>query len=244
MAYQSHFRRYEIKYLLTQEEKARVLAAMEPYMVLDQYGRTTVRNLYYDTDNYRLIRRSLEKPVYKEKLRLRSYTQAQPDSPVFVELKKKYNGVVYKRRIRLPEQTATAWLDRGVHWEKTGQIVQEIDYFLDYYGSLRPRVFLAYDREAYYCRDGSDFRVTFDDRILCRRDRLSLCCEPDGISLLAPGQVLMEVKTAGGIPLWMCRVLTREGIRKTSFSKYGKAYETMIFTGGYDYAGNNFSGTV
>lgn len=104
MAFQTVFKRYELKYMLTLEQKAKVLAAMEPYMELDKYGRTTIRNIYYDTDTYLLIRRSIEKTAYKEKLRIRSYSRADKDSTVFVELKKKYQSVVYKRRISLPEE--------------------------------------------------------------------------------------------------------------------------------------------
>lgn len=91
MGFQTVFKRYEIKYMLTQEQKQKVLKAMEPYMALDEYGRTTIRNIYFDTDNYRLIRRSIDKPAYKEKLRVRSYAQADADSTVFVELKKSIN---------------------------------------------------------------------------------------------------------------------------------------------------------
>ena len=109
MAYQSVFKRYELKYLLTQEQKERVLEAMAPYMELDKYGRTTIRNLYYDTDSFRLIRHSIEKPAYKEKLRIRSYSKADPYSPVFVELKKKYDSVVYKRRLAMAETEAIGW---------------------------------------------------------------------------------------------------------------------------------------
>lgn len=110
MAYQNTFKRYELKYLLTDEQKSRIVSLMMPYMALDQYGRTTIRNLYFDTDNFRLIRRSLERPVYKEKLRLRSYRQISPEDPAFVEIKKKYDRVVYKRRVALPQHQAVAWL--------------------------------------------------------------------------------------------------------------------------------------
>ena len=113
MSFQTVFQRYELKYLLTQEQKKKILQAMAPYMELDQYGRTTIRNLYFDTGNYRLARHSIEKPSYKEKLRVRSYSQADPESPVFVELKKKYRNVVYKRRIALPEKEAMEWLQGG-----------------------------------------------------------------------------------------------------------------------------------
>lgn len=108
MAIQTVFERFELKYMLTLEQKEQVLCVMEPYMKLDQYGRTTIRNLYYDTDDYRLVQKAIERPVYKEKLRVRSYDRAEPDSTVFVELKKKFHSTVYKRRLALSEQTATA----------------------------------------------------------------------------------------------------------------------------------------
>ena len=229
MAYQTIFKRYELKYLLTDEQKRAVLDAMSPYMRLDKYGRTTIRNLYYDTDTYRLIRRSIEKPAYKEKLRIRSYARATHDSTVFVELKKKYKHVVYKRRVSLPEAEAMAWLGGGRHCGMHTQICNEIDYFLQYYGALHPAVFLSYEREAYYALDGSDFRVTFDENILCRRDDLSLTSDVGGTPILEPGRTLMELKCSGGIPLWMAHTLSAQHIYKTSFSKYGTAYTNMIF---------------
>ncbi len=229
MAFQTIFKRYELKYMLTLAQKQRVLTAMKPYMKLDKYGRTTIRNLYFDTDTYLLIRRSIEKPTYKEKLRIRSYSKADADSTVFVELKKKFKHVVYKRRISLSEAEAVKWLSGEKHTEKHTQISNEIDYFIKYYGTLHPTVFLSYEREAYYSNDGSDFRVTFDDNILCRGEELSLQSDAYGTPILPEGKVLMEIKCSGGIPLWMTEVLSKEKIYKTSFSKYGTAYRTLIF---------------
>ena len=230
MAFQTVFERYEVKYLLTVEQKAALLQAMEPHMQLDQYGRTTIRNIYFDTDNYRLIRHSLEKPAYKEKLRIRSYSVAEPEDPVFVELKKKYDSVVYKRRVVMPQHQAMGWLCDGATHPDRSQITDEIDYFCTFYQNLRPTVFLSYDREAYYCVDGTDFRVTFDENILSRRENLSLAAPIGGASLLPEGMVLLELKTPGGIPLWMSRFLSRQQIFKTSFSKYGTAYRDQIFS--------------
>ena len=228
MAYQAVFKRYELKYMLTASQKEALLQVMAPYMALDQYGRTTIRNIYFDTENYRLIRRSIEKPVYKEKLRIRSYRKTEKKDKVFVELKKKYNGVVYKRRISMPQQQAMDWICDGTDAPDT-QIGREIEYFRNYYTGLHPAVYLSYEREAYYCKDGGDFRVTFDDHIYARQDRLSLAETADGKALLPEGMVLMEIKTSGGIPLWMTKYLTENRIFKTTFSKYGTAYQTMIF---------------
>ena len=229
MAIQTIFKRYELKYLLTQRQKDLILQAMAPHMNPDPYGRTTIRNIYFDTDLYRVIRRSIERPTYKEKLRIRSYRQAEGDSTVFVELKKKYDSVVYKRRIPLSNREAMQWLSRQCPCSVDTQISREIDYFLDFYGALKPTMFLSYDREAYYATDGSDFRVTFDSRILCRQNDLDLGAAVDGVPILEEGKVLMELKCSGGIPLWMVEVLSRERIYKTSFSKYGAAYEQLIF---------------
>ena len=228
MAFQTVFKRYELKYLLTHEQKKHILGIMSPYMKPDDYGRTTIRNVYFDTDNYRLIRRSIEKPIYKEKLRIRSYTQASPDSTVFVELKKKYDKVVYKRRLALPEEAAMRWTCGDAPCPVDSQISREIDYFLGFYGALRPTIFLSYDREAYFDREDGDFRVTFDQNILCRRTDLSLTSPAYGEPILDERMVLMELKCAGGIPLWMARALSEERLYKTSFSKYGTAYERYI----------------
>ena len=235
MSYKNVFRRYELKYLLTEAQKDAVLSGMEGHMMLDRYGRTTIRNLYFDNESYRLIRRSLEKPDYKEKLRIRSYQQSTSDSTVFVELKKKYNGVVYKRRVDVTEAEAMAWVGEGASAPRDTQITREIDYFMSHYGRLYPSVYLSYEREAYYDVEGSDFRVTFDDNIFARRDRLSLCEEADGLPILPNGRVLMEIKCPGAIPLWMVDLLSSHRIYKTSFSKYGRAYTEYILPTLSDY---------
>ena len=237
MANQNIFQRYELKYILTLEQKERLLRGMAPYMSMDKFGRDTIRNIYFDTDHYRLIRHSIERPVYKEKLRVRSYRLAKPNTKVYVELKKKYQSIVYKRRISLPEQDAMDWLCSPITTSLASshpnvpdlQIAREIEYFRTYYETLHPAVFLSYEREAFYALDGSDFRVTFDDHVLVRQDNLSLKFDVGGQSILDEGKVLMEIKTSGGIPLWMTRLLTQEKIYKTSFSKYGTAYQTIIY---------------
>ena len=229
MAFQTVFKRYELKYLLTDGQRQRVMTAIEPFMEKDSYGKTTIRNIYFDTDSYALIRRSIEKPAYKEKLRIRSYRQAEPDSTVFVELKKKYQSVVYKRRLSLSESEAMAWVTGACPISKETQISREIDYFRSLYGKLSPKVFLSYERDAFYSKDDKSFRVTFDTNILCRTTDLSLTSEAYGEQILPNNTCLMEIKCSGGMPLWMARLLSEERIYKTSFSKYGAAYSTLIF---------------
>ncbi len=232
MGYQFCFERYEIKYLLTYAQRDALLDYIRPYMAPDQYGRTTIRNLYYDTQSYLLIRRSIEKPVYKEKLRIRSYHRAGAEDTVLVELKKKFQKVVYKRRLAMPQEKALAWLAGDDTFAPEGQIAREVASFRNYYGDLRPTVYLSYEREAFYSLDGSEFRLTLDDTILARQGNLSLDSEPSGTPLLPEGMVMLELKSPGALPLWIVRFLSEHKIYKTSFSKYGKAYERMLYQGG------------
>ena len=237
MAYQTVFKRYELKYIVTREQKARILAAMEPYMMSDQYGRSTIRNIYFDTDDYILARHSIAKPDFKEKLRIRSYAKADADSTVFVELKRKYDHVVYKRRVAMSESDSMAWTAGHQETEETCQMSDEINYFLSYYRELHPAVFLSYEREAYKMKPSeasgtdADFRVTFDENILFRDHDIALSADVYGTPLMEDGKVLMELKCSGGIPLWMVHVLSSEHIYKTSFSKYGTAYTQYISKG-------------
>ncbi len=229
MAYQKIFKRYELKYLLTREQRERILGQLQSYMQPDKYGLTTIRNLYFDTPSYRLIRRSIEKPVYKEKLRIRSYGAAKLQEPVFVELKKKYDHVVYKRRLEMTQEKALNWLAGDGFLIPDSQIGRELEYFRTYYGSLQPTVFLSYDRTAYYCKGENSLRITFDENIRCRQKDLTLSGTAEGKLIMPEDLCLMEVKTMGGMPLWLSALLTQEKLYKTSFSKYGTAYEIEIF---------------
>lgn len=229
MSYQMVFKRYEQKYILTPAQKLFLLDVMDPYMGIDEYGRTTIRNVYFDTESYLLIRRSIEKPVYKEKLRIRSYKQVLSSDNIFVELKRKCKSVVYKRRIELPEQQAMEFLCGNRELPDDTQIVKEIAYFRDFYQTLRPVIFLAYEREAYYNRDGGDFRITFDENIRARETELTTQGDDLGIPVLKEDAILMEIKTMGGIPLWLSHVLSEQKIFRRPFSKYGEAYCQNIF---------------
>ncbi len=243
MGYQDIFKRYELKYLLTREQKMLLLEAMEPYMEPDEHGRSLICNLYFDTPDYILVRRSMEAPVYKEKLRLRSYGTATHNSEVFLELKKKYKGVVYKRRVSAVEREAMDYLVKGRSLRRRGQITEEIDYFKEMYPGLAPAMFLSYEREAFYGKQDRELRITFDEDIQWRQEELSLCTDPYGNAVLQPDTALMEVKIASAMPLWLCRLLADNSIFKTGFSKYGNAYCRMrtmeaegMMTGGRKYA--------
>lgn len=221
------FKRYEMKYMLNRRQFEELKEEMEQYMIADEHGKSTICSLYFDTPTFLLIRRSLEKPVYKEKLRLRSYGVADADTIVFVELKKKYDSVVYKRRVGMAEWDAERYLLQHEQVMDT-QITREIDYCMTNYEKLAPSILLSYEREAYFGKGDHDFRVTFDQNILWRDYDLSLCKGIYGRPLLSEDQVLMEVKTAGGIPMWMVKFMSERNIYKTSFSKYGMAYIKKI----------------
>lgn len=227
MPYQNVFKRYELKYLITREQQTVIKEKMSRYMTGDEYGRSTICNIYYDTPDYLLIRRSIEAPVYKEKFRLRSYGVASPEGSVFLELKKKYKGVVYKRRMHMHENEAMKYLS-GEASASDSQIAREIDYCLKQYEGIRPSVVITYDREAYYEIGNSDFRLTFDDNILWRDYDLSLCKGIYGEPVLDEDLVLMEVKTGMAIPIWLSSLLSELGIYKTSFSKYGSVYKEKL----------------
>jgi len=227
MAFQTIFQRREVKYLLDQEQYQEICMAMKEYMQGDQYGKSTICNIYFDTPDYLLIRRSMEGSIYKEKLRLRSYGIAKDDSIVFAEIKRKYESVVYKRRISMSYEEALRYLWQGEK-VRDSQISHEIDYFLQHYTQLRPAVALFYDRQAFYAKDNYDFRITFDENILWRDYDLSLNQGVYGEPILKEGQVLMEIKAADAIPMWVVKVLSRKHIYKTSFSKYGHAYQAIL----------------
>lgn len=226
------FERVERKFLLTPAQYAGLMRTLPEYMQADQYGESTILSLYLDTEDSLLIRRSLEKPVYKEKLRLRSYGVPREMDNVFLEVKKKVRGVVYKRRICLPLAQAMECLAQGSVPAAGGQIGREIAYMLRRY-RLRPAVLLAYDRTAYAELEPSpnQLRITIDRDIRSRQTDLDLRLGSAGELLLAPGMRLMEIKTAHAIPLWLCAALDQNEIRPTSFSKYGRVYEAHMRAG-------------
>jgi len=243
MAYQNVFKRYEIKYILTPDQRNSLKDAMKGIMSIDKYGRTTIRNIYFDTDNYRLIRTSLDKPAYKEKLRVRSYSRVTDDEDVFVELKKKYESVVYKRRIAIPEFEAMDWLAADGDKPGNSQIEDEIEYFVKFYDGIGPKVFLSYEREAFFPEDGTDTRITLDSNIIARDHDLSLRYGVYGRNVLDRELTVLEVKVADAMPMWLIRFLRENNIQKTSFSKYGMYYMEHVMgegskeiTGGLLYA--------
>ncbi|HWP22293.1 MAG TPA: polyphosphate polymerase domain-containing protein [Candidatus Cryosericum sp.] len=222
----STFERFEEKYLLNAAQYQPVMTGLRGRMQPDLFGRSMVSSVYYDTADYRLIRASLEKPDYKEKLRVRAYGKPTTESKVFVELKKKYDGIVYKRRVELPLTKAELLL-AGRNTDEDAQIMREIQYFLNFYRPV-PSVFLSYRRVAYVGVEAG-LRITIDDDIRFRMSALRLTAGIWGEEVLPKGMTLMEIKVPGAMPLWLCELLNQNGVYPASFSKYGVCYRDFIF---------------
>lgn len=233
----STFMRKEIKFMLSMEQYEALLVEIHKYMDPDKFcvgGKDYgIYNLYYDTPDDYLIRTSLEKPYYKEKIRLRSYySPASPGDKVFLEIKKKVGGIVTKRRVTMTLAESDAYLlqhqkpvDLNKYIQK--QIFAELDVFLSNYPVV-PKQYISYQRSAFFGKDDPDFRLTFDRQITERRYDLSLSQPSYGAQIIAPNQRLMEVKIAGAMPLWLSQKLAELKIYKVSFSKYGRAYQRYI----------------
>ncbi len=221
------FERYENKYLLTWYQYQSVLERLRGYMERDEYGLHTICTIYYDTDDYAVIRRCLEKPAFKEKLRLRSYGVPGPDSVVYLELKKKLRGVTYKRRVPLRFSEARAYVPTGRAPALEGKIFEEIDWYLKQ-APLKEKVLICYDRLALFGREDPNLRVTLDADIRWRDYNLPLDKGDYGSLLLPPKTYLLEVKTPGALPLWFVGILSELKIYPTSFSKYGAIYQKHL----------------
>ena len=220
-------KRYEMKYILSPAQRLFFMERVKGHMKVDEFGKTSIASLYYDTPDYRLIRTSLEKPPFKEKIRLRSYGLATDTSPVFLELKRKAYSIVYKRRVQSTIPLVRQFFNGEGDICAGGQINHEITYFRDYYKNLVPACLIIYDRTAYFEPEG-DLRLTIDENPRYRVQDLSLSVSMDGISLLPEGYSIMEIKVQQAMPLWLSSILSDGKIYLASFSKYGEAYRQQL----------------
>ena len=227
----SVFERKEIKYPINREQHDGLLALLEERIKADNYGLSTVCNIYFDTPDSRLIRESIEKPLYKEKLRLRTYGVPGENSTSFIELKKKFEGIVYKRRETLPYAEAMRFLTEGAAPSRQSQIFRELKWTLDFYGNLVPAMVLCYDRIAYNAVEDPEIRVTFDSNIRYRTHDLDLTHGAYGEQLLEDGCFIMELKISGAMPLWLSHALDKLKIYPGSYTKYGNAYKKLLIEG-------------
>lgn len=228
------FNRKEIKYFMTREQVQKLIGLMSEYMTPDSYNKDgqvySIKNLYLDTEENLLIQKSIEKPVYKEKLRLRCYGTPGMSDTVYLEIKKKCKSVVNKRRTPLLLSEAYQYINNHTLPESkkiNKQVLKEIDFMMNRY-SLSPKVLISYDRLAFFGKQDSDFRITLDTNIRTRRDKLQLEEENPGELLLGEDIWLMEAKAFKAFPLWFVHFLSENKIYSVSFSKYGTEYKKYM----------------
>lgn len=222
------FRRIEKKYIITEKQFESLKGKLNDYMLEDEHGKSTICNIYFDSRLYELISHSITKPYFKEKIRLRSYNIPNQDSDVFLEIKRKCEGIVSKRRIQMKLKDLNNYIvDKQSIKNKNEQIKTELDYYFDKY-NLTPAMYLSYDREAFYQKNDRDFRITFDSNVIAREYDLNLDSKNYGNKILEDGKYIMEVKTLGAMPLWFVKILDNLEIMPCGFSKYGEAYTQLI----------------
>lgn len=219
------FQRVEQKYLMSRNQYEQFKQHSSHYIEMDAYGLHTICNIYFDTEEDILIRTSLEKPPYKEKLRLRSYGIPGEEDEVFLELKKKWDGIVYKRRVPMTLKEARAYIEQGIQPDHDRQMIKEMDYFMKFY-QPKPKVWLAYDREAYIGKEDTELRLTIDQNIRTRTKGLKLELGDIGERLMNEEIYLMEIKVLAAYPMWLAKLLGELQIYPVSFSKYGNYYRT------------------
>lgn len=221
--YENIFNRIEEKYLITKEEYKKFIERINSYIEKDKYFESTICNIYFDTNHHELVIHSLEKPIYKEKVRLRSYNIPNLNSDVFLEIKTKYNGVVGKRRIKLTLKDFYDYLkDKKV--QLSNQIMKELDYLFQFY-ELVPSYFIAYDRKSYRGKLDSNLRITIDKNLRSRREDLFLELGDAGKKYFKEDKYIMEIKTLYAFPFWLTKALSDLKIYPVSFSKYGSIYQ-------------------
>lgn len=221
------FRRYEEKYLLSEDDKNKLFAKINKYLKKDEYYKSTICSIYFDNDNNDLIINSLEKPIYKDKVRLRSYGIPNLEDNVYLEIKNKYKGIVNKRRIKIKLKDFNNYINNK-EISDNSQIMKEINYLFEFY-NLKPNIFIGYDRLSFVGISDEYLRITIDSNLRSRKDNLNLNYGDKGEKYFKNDYYIMEIKTLGSIPLWLTRSLNELGIYPTSFSKYGSLYTKYIY---------------
>lgn len=221
---QNIFKRVEQKYLLNEKQYLAIKKALKENFQKDKYFESKIYNLYFDNDNDDMMANSLDKPIYKAKIRIRSYQEVKKHNDiVFLEIKKKYKGIVYKRRITLTYKEYQDYINENKLPTHDIQIMKEIDYEIKQY-NLKPKIFVAYDRQSYYSKTDTNFRITIDENLRSRFNELSLKDSKKNKIFFQEKTYIMELKSQYGLPLWFTKILSENNIYKKSFSKVGSIY--------------------
>lgn len=236
------FQRVEDKYRMSREEAREILEEMKGHIKKDFYFQYTVHNIYYDSKDAQMIISSLNRDRFKEKLRLRCYEQPSGDTMCFLETKKKYADIVYKKRITLSHNEAMAYMNHGIPHHVHNNTAEEIDFLKNYY-DCEPKTMILYDRTCFSSISEADVRITFDANIRYRLDDINLTERGDETKLIGQ-DVVMEIKAMDRYPMWLVEILSKRKLYKQSFSKYGMIYrqnaEALCLKGtpAYIYASN------
>ncbi|MBQ1877766.1 MAG: polyphosphate polymerase domain-containing protein [Erysipelotrichaceae bacterium] len=224
------FERTEMKYVISTEQKEQLLTRLREQLIPDFYPHSDIASIYLDSDDFRLIRNAGGSRDYKEKMRIRCYGAVSDDTPVFMELKKKYKGTTYKRRIDLTYRQMRNYLlfDRK---PDNSQITNEIDYLLTSC-DLKPKVLIRYQRDSFQSRDDANLRITFDYQLRYSTTDMTLTNRQPEDILLSDDKCIMEIKSLAAMPLWLTAALKEMKIYPGSFSKYGTVYATKLAQGG------------
>lgn len=230
------FQRKEKKYILSYDKYNELMKYLDIYMTRDEYGLHTINSLYYDTNTYDLISWATRKPKYREKLRIRCYGTDYVNAPYFLEIKKKVNGIIYKRRVSLDFDETKEFIENGT--------LPAVDSFTDELTLMEvnrirnkkviPSAMVNYDRIALFGNENPDFRVTFDFNMRWRTDRLNFLTDDSGHIIAPEVDIIMEVKILKSYPLWFAKILSDLEIYPQSFSKFGQVYKRYILKERYN----------
>lgn len=222
------FNRIEKKYLIDVPTRKKLLNVIEKNTKEDKYFKSEIFNIYFDTDNFDLIIKSIENPDFKEKFRARGYSGFDR---VFLEIKTKEKErdvrIGHKRRVLLTHKQFKKFLKREKTAEELagGQIAKEVDYLVSYF-DLKPQILVYYSRKSYVGED--DLRITFDENLSYRNKDLNFKRTiHDKHYFSDKRNIIMEVKARGGMPLWLTHLLSENKIFPERFSKIGKIYEKI-----------------
>lgn len=237
------FKRYEKKYLITKEQLDAILPQLLEYTELDPFclggNMYRIYSIYYDTDNHDVIRQNSSKPVYKEKMRIRSYyDRKDPEDKIFMEIKKKSEGQGNKRRIKLKIKELEPFVNDGImpetHDYLSAQVAKELAYYLKM-NKVHPALYVQYDRLALFGKEDKDFRMTFDTNVRVRRSNFQFGESDEDELLLPGGEYIMEIKILGAMPLWLTEILDKNKLYSRGFSKYGVKFKQDLQNGKISY---------
>ncbi len=233
------YSRYELKYVITEEQRHRLaeflLDYMQPDVMGDDLGRYNITSLYYDTAEYKAYWDKIEGHKFRRKVRVRVYGNQTitEETPSFAEIKQRRNKTLQKKRVKMPLAAAQALCGAGRTIETatataTEQAVIEEIQYLYYTLQLQPACVVSYDRQAF---NGSQFdpglRVTFDVNLRGRTYDLNLLSSghAENHFFIPPGWCILEIKVNYRVPLWLTDIIAQQRCTLRRVSKYCAALE-------------------